>query len=134
MFRRFLMVGGVAAAANWGSRFLFERFMSLGWAVVVAYGLGMIIAFSLNRLFVFEASGRKIHHEAARFVIVNMVSLTIVTIVTLGLAHWAFPLIGFTWHADAVAHGIGIATPAVTSYLGHRHFTFAREAPDAGLG
>lgn len=128
-FRNFLLVGGLAAVANWGSRFAFEKVMSLGWAVVAAYLVGMTTAYVMNRLFVFEASGRKVHHEAARFALVNLFALGVVEIVTEGLVRWGFPLVGFTWHAEAIAHGIGVLSPAVPSYLGHRLFTFAK-APD----
>ena len=130
-FRNFLLVGGIAAVANWGSRFAFQRVMDLNWAVVCAYLIGMTTAYVLSRIFVFEASGRKVADEAARFTFVNMFALGIVWIVTVGLARWAFPAIGFHWHAEAVAHGIGVLSPAVTSYLGHRHFTFAKPAAKA---
>ena len=133
-FRNFLLVGGVAAAANWGSRFAFERVMDLTLAVVAAYLVGMTTAYLLNRLFVFEASGRKVADEATRFAIVNLFALVVVWVITVGLARWFFPLIGFTWHAEAVAHGFGVLSPAVTSYLGHRHFTFAKQVPHADPG
>jgi putative flippase GtrA len=133
-FLSFLLVGGVAALANWGSRFAFSLLMNLTWAVVAAYIVGMSTAYILNRLFVFEASGRKVADEATRFAIVNLFALGIVWGITVGLVRWVFPLIGFTWHAEAVAHGVGVLSPAVTSYLGHRHFTFARQALDGDAG
>jgi 4-hydroxybenzoate polyprenyltransferase/putative flippase GtrA len=127
-FRNFLVVGGVAALANWGSRFGFERFMGLGAAVVVAYLVGMTTAYGLSRVFVFESTGRKITDEAARFTLVNLFALGVVWLVTVCLARWLFPAVGFLWHPEAVAHGVGVLSPAVTSYLGHRHFTFAKPA------
>ena len=36
-----------------------------------------------------------------------------------------FPAVGFTWHGETVAHVIGVLVPVVTSYLGHKHFSFA---------
>jgi 4-hydroxybenzoate polyprenyltransferase/putative flippase GtrA len=125
-FRNFLVVGGLAALANWGSRFIFQPFMNLSLAVVAAYVVGMLVSFTLNRLWVFEPSGRRIADEAVRFTLVNIVSFGLVWLITLGLAEMVFPAVGFTWHADAVAHGIGVVSPAAASYLGHRYFTFAR--------
>ena len=51
-----------------------------------------------------------------------------VWIVSVGLARFVFPAIGFTWHDETVAHVIGVLVPVVTSYLGHKHFSFAARA------
>lgn len=96
-------------------------------AVVLAYIIGMIVAYVLARAFVFTASGRGVWSESKRFAIVNLVALCIVWIVSVALARLIFPAIGFTWYADTVAHVIGVLTPAVTSYFGHLHYTFARK-------
>lgn len=32
-----------------------------------------------------------------------------------------------TWHANDIAHLIGVLVPAVTSFIGHRFYTFARK-------
>ena len=125
-FLRFLLVGGVAAAANWGSRFFFADHMSLGWSVAAAYLVGMTTAYALSRLFVFESSGRTVWDEYLRFAAVNVVAWIQVELITIGLARYGFPAIGFHWHPESVAHAIGVLSPAVTSYLGHRHFTFKR--------
>lgn len=124
-FFRFLVCGGVAALVNWGSRFFFSTFLDLGWAVAAAYLAGMTTAFLLMKLFVFGDSRRGVREEYARFALVNAVALAQVWLVTLGLADYLFPVIKFSWHAEAVAHAIGVLSPVVTSYVGHRHFTFA---------
>jgi putative flippase GtrA len=54
-----------------------------------------------------------------------VVALVQVWVVSVGLARLVFPAVGFTWHADDIAHLIGVTIPAVTSYFGHRHFSFA---------
>ena len=46
-----------------------------------------------------------------------------------GLARLAFPAVGFDWLAEDIAHLIGVAIPAVTSYFGHRHFSFSSRRP-----
>jgi putative flippase GtrA len=63
--------------------------------------------------------------EYTRFALVNLAAVAQVWIVSVGLARLAFPAIGFTWHAETVAHVIGVAIPVFTSYLGHKHFSFA---------
>lgn len=47
------------------------------------------------------------------------------------------PWIGWAWHDEAVAHGFGLGTTAVTSYLMHKNLTFAgsgTKTPDNGDG
>ncbi len=124
-FLMFLAAGGIAALVNVLSRIALSRMMPYEAAIVVAYLAGMAAAYVLNRLYVFEASGRGVHDEFLRFALVNLLAVAQVWIVSVGLARLVFPWLGFTWHADTVAHVIGVAVPAVTSYLGHKHFTFA---------
>jgi putative flippase GtrA len=100
-------------------------------AIVVAYVCGMTIAFLLNKVFVFEKSGRGAGAEYLRFGLVNLAAVVQVWIVSVVLARIIFPAIGFEWHAETIAHVIGVAVPVFTSYLGHKHFTFAaRSRPD----
>jgi putative flippase GtrA len=44
--------------------------------------------------------------------------------VSLLLEAIVFPRLGFTWHAATVAHVIGVASPAFTSYYAHKFFSF----------
>ena len=124
-FGRFLMTGGVAAGANVVSRWLLSHAMVYEIAVVLAYLVGMVTAYLLSRAFVFARSGRTVADEALRFALVNAVALVQVWAVSVGLARLVFPAIGFGWHAEDIAHLIGVAIPAVTSYFGHRHFSFS---------
>lgn len=125
-FLKFLVAGGFAALVNMGSRYLLNRFMPFEVAVVVAYLVGFVTAYVLCRLFVFDPSGRSRRSEVRRFAIVNVFALGVVWVVSVGLARIVFPAIGFTRHADDVAHVLGVLAPAVTSYFGHRFYTFAR--------
>ena len=74
-FVKFLVTGGIAAAANIGSRYIFSVFMDFELAVVFAYLVGMTIAYVLARLFVFESSGRSVRSEFGRFALVNLFAL-----------------------------------------------------------
>ena len=126
-FLKFLVTGGIAALANLLSRYALNHVMSFEAAVVAAYLLGMATAYLLARRFVFDASGRSMASEVRRFVLVNLVALGFVWVISVGLARVVFPAIGMTWHADDIAHLIGVLAPAVTSYVGHRFYTFARK-------
>lgn len=126
-FLKFLVTGGFAALVNLLSRYALNHVMSFEAAVVLAYLLGMATAYLLARRFVFDASGRSVASEVRRFVLVNLVALGFVWAISVGLARVVFPAIGFTWHADDIAHLIGVLAPAVSSYIGHRFYTFARK-------
>jgi len=123
-FLLFLVTGGIAALANIFSRIALNLVMRYEIAVVVAYLVGMTVAFWLGRQFVFKPSGRAVHDEYVRFGIVNLVALAQVWVISVGLARLVFPAIGFAFHADTVAHVIGVIAPVFTSYLGHKYFSF----------
>jgi len=129
-FFKFVAAGGLAAAVNVASRIGFSRMAPYGVAIVLAYLVGMTTAFVLTRLFVFEPSGRRKRDEYVRFGLVNLVSLAQVWLVSELLYRWLFPMAHFAWRPETVAHAIGVASPIFTSYLGHKHFSFAAHAPD----
>lgn len=124
-FVLFLLAGGTAALVNIASRIALNWIMPYEIAIVVAYLVGMTVAYLLNRQFVFASSGRGVASEYTRFALVNLAAIAQVWIVSVGLARFVFPAIGFSWHAETVAHVIGVAVPIFTSYLGHKHFSFA---------
>lgn len=125
-FLSFVLAGGIAAGVNWVTNIILNQFMVLEISVVLAYLAGMTTAFVLTRLFVFAASGRAPQHEYVRFALVNVVALVQVWLVTIVLARFILPLIGWTFEPEATSHLIGVASPIVTSYFGHKYFTFAR--------
>ncbi|MEM6499283.1 MAG: GtrA family protein [Pseudomonadota bacterium] len=125
-FVGFLVAGGCAAAVNLLSRYVLNIVTSFEVAVVGAYLLGMLTAYVLTKRFVFESSGRAVKDEIARFTLVNLFALVLVWVISVGLARIVFPGIGFTWYSDDIAHLIGVVAPAVTSYVGHKHFSFSR--------
>ena len=125
-FLKFLLSGGTAALVNLVSRYVLNLVMPFEAAVVVASFVGMIVAYLLMIRFVFGRSGRSVASEVRRFVAVNLVAFALVWAISVGLARIVFPELGRTWHADDIAHFIGVMVPAVTSYIGHRFYTFAR--------
>jgi len=36
-----------------------------------------------------------------------------------------FPSVGFVWHSDSIAHIVGVLSPVLISYQGHKRFSFA---------
>ncbi|MCW8279301.1 MULTISPECIES: GtrA family protein [Agrobacterium] len=124
-FVRFVLSGGIAAGVNVLSRAALSTITSYSAAIVIAYLIGMTTAYVLMKLFVFEESGRRPEAEYLRFGLVNMVALAQVWIVSVGLARWLFPLVGFGFYPEAIAHVIGVLSPVATSYFLHKYFTFS---------
>ncbi|SRR5258708_28975887 len=123
-FVRFLAAGAAAASINFGSRFVFSLWLPYPWAITCAYFLGLTSGFIFMRQFVFAGRGKAIVPQAVKFVIVNGLAVLQTLVVSLLLARWLLPAMGFNTHAEAIGHAFGVAIPIVTSYLGHRYTTF----------
>ncbi|HEV7252832.1 MAG TPA: GtrA family protein [Mesorhizobium sp.] len=123
-FAGFLLVGGMAASINVASCAALSTALPYESAIVLAYLTGMTTAFMLAKLFVFGDSGRSTGQEYARFALVNAVALAQVWLVSVALAQHLFPTLGYAWNPEITAHAIGVLSPALTSYWGHRRFTF----------
>lgn len=123
-FVAFLAAGGIAAMANIGSRIIFSHWLPFAAAIVTAYVVGMIVAFVLFRLFVFGTPQHDLRRQVVYFTGVNIAAVLQVLGISLLLARWLLPRWGFHQHVDTIAHTVGVAVPALTSYIGHRFFTF----------
>ncbi len=126
-FIQFLVVGAIAAGTNFISRILINEFTSYRIAIVLAYIVGMIIAFLLFRHYVFARSGKHYIEEVKGFVLVNIFGIIQVWLISVGLAEYLFPYLDFTFYANEIAHFIGLCIPAISSYFGHKYFSFAQK-------
>jgi putative flippase GtrA len=124
-FAKFLLTGGIAATVNFGSRFLYSNWLDFSQAVVLAYLTGMAVAFVLARSFVFPRRSRSTTRSALIFVVVNIAAIVQTWAVSVALAAHVLPLLGLADNAEPIAHAIGIAVPVLTSYLGHKRWTFS---------
>lgn len=123
-FVRFLLCGGLAAGLNWASRFLFSIWLPFEYAVVAAFFVGLISGYLLMRLYVFETKQDAGLLQISKYVAVNMLALAQTLIISVALLRWVLPALGVSNQADAIAHLIGVLTPVVTSYFGHKFITF----------
>lgn len=126
-FIKFLITSGIAAGVNVIARLGFSQFMSYEAAIIPAYGVGMLSAYILARAYVFEASGQSVQREMSGFVFVNLIGLLVVWGVSVSLYRYILPAIGWTYKPDLVAHMIGVASPAITSYFGHKYISFGKK-------
>jgi putative flippase GtrA len=123
-FYYFLGAGGVAAAANFGSRFVFSRWMGFESAVLCAFVVGLAVGFSLMRAYVFDTSDESPATQLGWFVTVNLLAIIQTLAISVLLARWLLPAVGVHTYAQAAGHLVGVITPVVTSYYGHRFLTF----------
>jgi putative flippase GtrA len=121
-YLRFLISGGLAAGVNFGSRFVFSTFVSFQVAVPLAYVVGMVLAFSLFRTQVFLSRSTSLQKSILRFTVVNAFGLLQAWLVSVWLV--TFINVGSQTMDEAVAHFAGMSLAVVTSYLGHRFYTF----------
>lgn len=129
----FILIGGGASLVNLLARMAIDYVTSFEVAIVLAFPIALTTAFLLNRAFVFQGAGGPWYRQYWRFLLVNLVALVQVFAISVGLARFVFPAIGFLWYPDTVAHAVGLVSPILTSYWAHKHFSFspARAAPDA---
>jgi putative flippase GtrA len=118
-----MLAGGVAAAANYGSRFVFSIWVPYAEAVVLAYAVGMVVAFVLMRGFVFGARQGALVPQIAKFAAVNALAVLQTLVISVVLARWLESSLGAE-RAEACAHLVGVLFPIGTSYLGHKMATF----------
>ncbi len=123
-FIRFLLVSGIAAAANIGSRIVFSFWLPYVPSIVLAFCVGLCSAFVLNRLFVFRETVNRLYLQVFWFTMVNFAAVLQTLAVSLLLARLAFPAFDFRWHADTVAHVFGVTAPILTSFIGHKRLSF----------
>ena len=120
----FVVSGGIAAAANFFSRILFSQWVPYSLAIVFGFMVGLVVAFVLMRKLAFKETSNAAHSQVMWFLAVNAFALLQTFCVSLLLARWLLPLMGITRGAETIAHAIGVATPVLTSYVGHKRLSF----------
>ena len=125
-FLRFLIVGGLAAVANFVARIVLNQWLPYAVAIVLAYLIGMAVAFLLNRRYVFPDAANRAHHQIFWFTVVNLFALLQTLLVSLLLAEVLLPRFGLAWHSKEIAHAAGIVVPVFTSFIGHKHLSFKK--------
>ncbi|MEY2699823.1 MAG: hypothetical protein RIQ52_578 [Pseudomonadota bacterium] len=123
-FLRFLITGGLAAGVNFGSRIVYNQWLSFSEAVVLAYVTGMFTAFVLARLLVFGRGSQTLKRSALYFILVNVVAVAQTWAISMGLAEYGLPALGIKEFVPEIAHATGVVFPVFTSYLGHRRWSF----------
>jgi putative flippase GtrA len=123
---RFLLAGGAAAVVNVLTRIALTPLVGYSGSIVLAFLVGLTTAWLLFRRYVFGPSSGNRAAEYLRFGLVNIAALAQVWVVSVLLADYVFPYIGFGFHTYTVAHVIGVLSPIATSFVAHRRWSFRR--------
>ena len=120
----FLLACGSAAAVNFGSRMILGIWFSYVVSIILAYLLGIITAYLLCRCFVFQAKHNNTWQQIGYFCLINGFAIVLTVVVSLLLFHYALWFVQDLFLREEIAHFIGIAAPAISSYFGHKYFSF----------
>ena len=120
----FLVTGGTAAAVNFGSRIVYNQWLSFSGAVILAYLTGMVTAYVLAKMFVFKDSQQSMRRSVMFFVLVNGVAVLQTWLISMGLAYYLLPAMGITHYTREIAHAVGVVVPVFSSYVGHKRWSF----------
>lgn len=124
-FSKFLIVGGLSALINIGSRILFSVFFTYIVAIVMAFFVALTTAFILNKLWVFQPSRYQSYvTEYLLFLSVNLIGLLQTVIISLLLLDYLFPYMHFELYPATIAHAVGVVVPVFTSFIGHKYLSF----------
>jgi len=123
-FLHFLIAGGIAACVNFVVGFSLSGLLPLYGDIVVGYLAGMLTAFVLFEQKVFGEHGESRTKSVHFFILVNVLGLFQTWMVFALLKDYLFPLIGYHLFPAEMARAIAIIFPTVTSFLGHKFFTF----------
>ncbi len=132
-FALFLVVGVLAASTALLLRALLNRFVLFELAVAMAQLAGLMVAFALDRIIIFTKFSGSLAGALSRFFVVNLFSLTILTVVSAVFYRSVLPLLGWSFYPDYTAHFIGMGATALPSYFGHRFFSFRVRGGSQGL-
>lgn len=122
-FLKFLLAGGFAALVNVISRFVVDLFTPFEVAVFMAHVIGMVVAFILFKQAVFTSTNGW-RSMSFRFTVVNIFGVLITVFVSSITARSILDTILSGPVLYFVAHVIGVSVTAVTSYVGHKFYTF----------
>lgn len=128
-FVAFVIAAGLSVPVNLLARMAISLVAPFEAAVALSHVCGMLTAFAITKVFVFSPSGRPAMSELSRFAAVNVVSLAVTWTVAVGLLRLVLPGMAWVFQPELVAHATGLAVSAVTSFAGHKFFSFAPSRP-----
>ena len=124
-FARFILSGVTATIGNMVAVWLARRFLSFEIALLAGIATAIKISFALSKFFAFRSrSWNRAVGEAARFLIVYATGCTVYWVAAVSIRMY---LLAHGVAVEAAEPGgilVGAGTMMVTSYCGHRFFTY----------
>jgi putative flippase GtrA len=126
-FLRFFLSGLTAATANIGTAWLIRPYTSFGTSLLIGLAAGFSVSFVLSKWFAFRSfSWRQAAVELRRFVLVYALGSSVYWIATLAIRRVLDSSEIPTRLGDIVSMVVGSAFMMLSSYLGHRFFTYRK--------
>jgi putative flippase GtrA len=128
-FLRFLLVGGIAALANFLSRFAFQAFFPYTFSVALAFSLGTVISFILNRSYTFAAYDEKAMVQFIKFILIAIVGIALAAAIAwLCMAIYKISEMALVneRQMESIAHIIAIFLITFYNFLAMKYFSFKR--------
>ena len=123
-FILFLITGGTSAIINIFSRIILSNFFRFEIAILISYGIGMLIAFILAKRFVFLNSNKSIKKSFPAFALVNLISVLQTFFVSIFIKKWLIIFFDNLLFIELISHTCGLGILVFTSFYGHKYITF----------
>jgi putative flippase GtrA len=124
-FARFVVTGVAAACANLAAVWLARFYASFEISLLAGIVTGLVVSFTLSKWFAFRShSWQRTGGEASRFLVVYALSSATYWAVAMIVGHFVLAPILSTTAAEMAGILAGAAMMTLTSYLGHRLFTY----------
>lgn len=124
-FGKFAVAGGIAAAANFLSRFAFNHYLSYVPSITLAFFVGLATGFLLMRKYVFTGGRHGTTKQIYLYVLVNLAGLVLTVVVSVSVAKLASIVVTNTGLDEAIGHLAGVGSPILLSFYAHKKLTFA---------
>jgi len=129
-FARFLITGIVATIGNLGVVWLLRGSAPYPVALGCGIATGFVLSFALTRLFAFRpAEPDGTGETLARFLLVYAGGVAVNMVVAMVAGHGVLPHWLDLRSAEMIGAFLGAGSMTVTSYFGHRFFTYKTGKP-----
>jgi putative flippase GtrA len=124
-FARFVLSGVTATIGNMVAVWLARRFLSFEIALLAGIATAIAISFALSKFFAFRSrSWNRAIGEAARFLIVYATGCAVEVVVRGVIVRFLLVNGGSVEASEPGGILVGAGTMMLTSYCGHRFFTY----------
>lgn len=120
----FLLTSTTSVLVNFISRIVFDVWIGYTASIVCAYCIGILVAYFLARMYVFTGKELTFRASFSKFLMVNIIGMMQTLSISIALSDYILPGYVASSYVPEVAHGMALATLALTSYLLHKHFSF----------